>query len=94
MAPSGFGKRFPARDAALTRSLAANVKSLRKAKKWTQDDLAARADVEQAAVSLVENGRANPTLLMLENLAAALGVDFLELFQGRRPRRGGKSDKS
>jgi transcriptional regulator with XRE-family HTH domain len=36
--------------------------------------------VEQAAISLIENGRANPTLLMLEALARALDVGFVDLF--------------
>jgi transcriptional regulator with XRE-family HTH domain len=30
-------------------------------------------------VSLIQNGRANPTLLILEDLAKALGVDVPEL---------------
>jgi transcriptional regulator with XRE-family HTH domain len=88
MARSGFGKRFPARNSAIAKALASNVRRMRKDRRWTQDELAAAAEVEQAAVSLIENGRANPTLLMLENIAGALGIGFLELFEPHsRPRR-------
>ena len=55
------------------------MKRLRKEKGWTQNALAAEVEIEQAAVSLIENGRANPTLLILEDLAKALGVDVPEL---------------
>jgi transcriptional regulator with XRE-family HTH domain len=80
MARSGFGKRFPARDSAVAKALALNVKRFRTAKGLTQDQLAAEVDIEQAAVSLIENGRANPTLLNLESISVALGVDFRDLF--------------
>jgi len=90
MAQSGFGERFPARDSAVSKALALNVRRLRKERGWTQDDLAAETKVEQAAISLIENGRANPTLLMLESIARALDVAFIELFAAparqRRPK--------
>jgi transcriptional regulator with XRE-family HTH domain len=90
MARSGFGERFPARNSAVSKALAANVRRLRKERGWTQDDLAAETKVEQAAISLIENGRANPTLLMLETIARALNVPFIELFAApvrqRRPK--------
>lgn len=69
MAKSGFEKRFPARDSGAAKTLAANVRQLRKEKEWTQDDLAAEIGIEQGALSLIENGRANPTLLVLEAIA-------------------------
>jgi transcriptional regulator with XRE-family HTH domain len=90
MARSGFGERFPARNSAVSKALAANVRRLRKERGWSQTDLAAETRVEQAEISLIENGRANPTLLMLESIAKALGVAFMELFAAsprqRRPK--------
>ena len=68
-------------------ALAQNVKPLRKKRSWTQDDLAAYAQIEQMAVSLIENRRANPTIEQLEKVAAALGVRFIDLFQASRARR-------
>jgi transcriptional regulator with XRE-family HTH domain len=90
MARSGFGERFPARNSAVSKALAANVRRLRKERGWSQTDLAAETRVEQAAISLIENGRANPTLLMLESIAKTLGISFIELFAAaprqRRPK--------
>jgi len=52
-------------------------------KGWTQDDLAAALEIEQTAVSLIENCRANPTLQTLEAIAACFGIRFVELFESR-----------
>lgn len=89
MARTGFGSRFPTRDSHAAKLLAANVRRLRKERGWTQDDLAAEAKVEQGAISLIENARANPTLLVIEDIARALTVRFVELFDDRRIRRSG-----
>jgi transcriptional regulator with XRE-family HTH domain len=86
MARSGFGKGFPARDSAVSRTLAANIRRLRQERGWTQDDLAAAANVRQAAISLLESGRA--TLLMLETVVNALDVGFVDLLRApAKPRR-------
>lgn len=88
MARTGFGKRFPTRDSAAVEALARNVRRLRKEKEWSQDHLAAEVEIEQNAVSLIENGRANPTLLVIEGLASALGVSLAELLEPvAKPRR-------
>jgi transcriptional regulator with XRE-family HTH domain len=87
MAKSEFDKRFPPRNSVVSDALASNIRRLRQDKKWTQGELGDKADVKQGAISLIENGRANPTILMLENIAKALGVDFEQLFQNIRPRR-------
>jgi transcriptional regulator with XRE-family HTH domain len=83
MARSGFDQRFPARNSQASKALARNVRRLRKEKGWTQDELAAKLKIEQTAVSLIENHRANPTLKMLEAIAACLGVRFVDLFDTR-----------
>ncbi|MET4278817.1 MULTISPECIES: helix-turn-helix transcriptional regulator [unclassified Bradyrhizobium] len=74
-----FRKRFPARDSAAVRSLAANLRRLRKARDWSQDQLAAELEIEQNAVSLLENSRSNPTLLLVEQIAELFGVPVSEL---------------
>jgi transcriptional regulator with XRE-family HTH domain len=62
-------------------ALAFNVRRLRKALEWSQDQLAAEAQIDQNAVSLIENGRANPTLMVVEEIARALGVRLPELLE-------------
>lgn len=82
MAPrSGFGKRFPARNSQTAKALGRNVRRLRKERGWTQDELAAKIKVEQTAISLIENSRANPTLRTLEALATAFKILFIDLFK-------------
>ncbi|MBC9879926.1 helix-turn-helix transcriptional regulator [Bradyrhizobium sp. INPA01-394B] len=83
MARSGFGERFPTRSSQIAKALGRNVRRLRKDRGWTQDELAAKLNVEQTAVSLIENARANPTLETLEAIAVCLGVKFAELFEAR-----------
>ena len=67
----------------MAKALARNVKRLRKNKGWSQGQLADKLEVEQTAVSLIENCRANPTLATLEAIATCLGVRFVELFETR-----------
>jgi transcriptional regulator with XRE-family HTH domain len=83
MARSGFDQRFPARNSQVAKALARNVRRLRKEKGWTQDELAAKLEIEQTAVSLIENARANPTLQTLEAIAACFSVRFIDLFEAR-----------
>jgi transcriptional regulator with XRE-family HTH domain len=52
---------------------------LRKARDWSQDQLAAELEVEQNAVSLLENSRSNPTLLLIEQIEKVFGVGVTEL---------------
>jgi transcriptional regulator with XRE-family HTH domain len=75
-----YQERFPNRGSRAAVALASNIRRLRLAKGWTQGELAAAIKVQQPAISHIENGRANPALLFLEDLAAALGVPFVELF--------------
>lgn len=74
-----FRKRFPTRESAAIRGLAANVRRLRKAREWSQDHLAGELDIEQNAVSLLENGRSNPTILLVEQIARVFEVRLSEL---------------
>ncbi|TWI76474.1 DNA-binding XRE family transcriptional regulator [Bradyrhizobium huanghuaihaiense] len=74
-----FKDRFPARKSVAIRTLAANLKRLRKLRGWSQDTLAREARVDQNAISLIENRRSNPTIVAIESLAKALGVAVAEL---------------
>jgi transcriptional regulator with XRE-family HTH domain len=83
MVQSGFGERFPTRAARAVQLLARNVKRLRKVRNLTQEDLAAAAEMEQQAISLIENARANPTLLALNAIASALHAQMADLFDAK-----------
>jgi transcriptional regulator with XRE-family HTH domain len=61
--------------------LAWNLRRLRVAKKLSQESLAVDADVDTSYVSRLENGLENPSLGLVERLAAALGVQFNDLFK-------------
>ncbi|HEV7692465.1 MAG TPA: helix-turn-helix transcriptional regulator [Hyphomonadaceae bacterium] len=61
-----------------------NVQRLRRAKELSQEELAARAEVHQTYLSGVERGRRNPSVLVLERIAKALGADIEELVKRRR----------
>lgn len=61
-----------------------NVQRLRRAKDYSQEELAHRADIHQTYLSGVERGRRNPSIQVLERIAKALSVDIEEFFRRRR----------
>ena len=62
-----------------------NVKRIREKKGLTQERLAEISGFSQQYISGLEQGRRNPTIITLYELAASLGVSHLELV---RPVRG------
>lgn len=58
-----------------------NIRKTRLAKGWSQNELAARAHTERSYLSLIETGQKNITLLMLQELASALGMKPLDLLK-------------
>lgn len=68
-------------------ALAYNVKRLRVRRGWSQEELAAIAgEMRQAVISQIETGRANPTMVTLEQIAAALEVRVYDLLKPPRAR--------
>ena len=65
-----------------------NVQRIRKKKGLTQEQLAEISGFSQQYISGLEQGRRNPTVVTLYELASALGVTHLELV---RPFRGGRT---
>ncbi len=59
-----------------------HIKELRKAKKMTQVELAAHAEISRSYLADVEAGRYNPSLETLSKLAQALNVEVSALFKG------------
>ncbi len=76
-----FEERFETRSSAVVKSLAWNVRRRRTERGWSQEKLAGKCKSEQQSVSLIESGRANPTIMMVESLANALDVPFTDLFE-------------
>ncbi len=62
-----------------------NLRLQRQRRKLTQEQLADKAGMSVAYVSLLERGERAPPLYTLEQLAKALRVEPLELLQQRRP---------
>jgi len=67
-------------EAVLVR-LATRLFALRTALKLTQEELAARAGLDQASISDIENGDANPTARTIGRVASGLGVDASALLE-------------
>jgi transcriptional regulator with XRE-family HTH domain len=83
--------------AGATHRLAREVFDLRKAAGLTQRQLAAKSSVQQADISRIEAGDANPTLATIAALAYALGAELaLEPSRARKaaPRRRVKKQSS
>ncbi len=58
------------------------LKALREENEWTLEDLAKKAKVTMAYISLLERGKKeNPSLAILKRLAKALGVSVSELLE-------------
>lgn len=54
--------------------LGANLKRLRTAKGWSQEQFAFEAGIHRTYISDLERGARNPTVSVLEKLAICLGV--------------------
>ena len=67
-------------EAEILGRLGARVAVLRRLKKWTQLQLAERAELPRSYVADIEGARRNPSLRTLMRLAAALGVTLRDLF--------------
>jgi transcriptional regulator with XRE-family HTH domain len=62
-------------------ALGQTLRGLRNKRKWSQTDLALRADVDRNYISLIELGRNSPSVRMLFRLCDALNTipsDFLK----------------
>ena len=65
----------------MRRLVGINVKRLRLGKGLTQEQYAVKSGLAQQYVSDLENGKKNPTLTTLHQIAEGLGVEVVELVQ-------------
>jgi transcriptional regulator with XRE-family HTH domain len=63
-----------------------NVRRLRERKGLTQEQFAEISGFSQQYISGLEQGRRNPTVITLYELAAALGASHMDLLMPRRRR--------
>lgn len=61
-----------------------NLRRLRKEREISQEDFATDSGFDRGYISGVERGVRNPSVLVLERIAAALEVDISELFDSRQ----------
>src|SRR5437660_2582946 len=64
----------------LNRRIALRVRGLRAAQGLSLDALAGKSGVSRSMISLIERGETSPTAVVLEKLAAGLGVLLASLF--------------
>jgi transcriptional regulator with XRE-family HTH domain len=64
----------------LNQRIADRVRELRAARGLSLDALAGKSGVSRSMISLIERGESSPTAVVLEKLAAALGVMLASLF--------------
>jgi transcriptional regulator with XRE-family HTH domain len=80
------------KESTLNLRIAERVRELRSAQAQSLDGLASRSGVSRSMISLIERGESSPTAVVLEKLAAGLGVPLASLFDGPgavRPTSGG-----
>jgi len=67
---------------ATLKKLGSKIAEIRRKKGLSQEDLAGEAEIDRSYLSELENGLKNPSLLVLEKIAQALGLKLQELFKG------------
>ncbi|MBR1907455.1 helix-turn-helix transcriptional regulator [bacterium] len=63
------------------KKLGYKIRILRKEKKYSQEMLAEKADLNRVFIGLVERGTTNITVKNLESIANALDINIKELFE-------------
>lgn len=64
-----------------------NLRRLRKEREISQEDFATDSGFDRGYISGVERGVRNPSVLVLERIAAALQIDVSELFDAHQASR-------
>jgi transcriptional regulator with XRE-family HTH domain len=69
----------------LRRTVAGNLRRIRRERGWTQEELAHRAGLDRNYVGMLERRENAATVDTLERLAEALGIDATELLRTDDP---------
>lgn len=65
----------------IRRQVGLNVQKLRRERGWSQEELAFESGLHRTYISGIERGVRNPTILVLEEIAQALGVHAASLLE-------------
>jgi transcriptional regulator with XRE-family HTH domain len=65
----------------ICKTVGANIRRLRVAHRLSQEELAFRVNIQRGYLSQLERGQRNMTLLVLQEIATALGVRPTELLK-------------
>jgi putative transcriptional regulator len=65
----------------LKKAIGQRIVQLREAKGWSQADLARQLGKDRQAIEKLENGKVNPTLYSLLEVADALGISLSKLVE-------------
>jgi len=84
----------PSRNQSLIEALALEVKVRRRELDLTQEDLAARCELDRPFISLIEVGKKQPTISVLYRIAVALELTFAEFCERVDVRYGKLSRRS
>lgn len=68
--------------AAVLEELGSRIREKRRARGWTQEELAAKADIDRSYIGGVERGERNLTFTMLCDICKSLGCDVAALTAG------------
>lgn len=71
------------------RAIGPRVRELRRGRRLTTRELAARADVSGSLISQIENGKVQPSVLSLRRIAGGLDVPMAEFFRDPKPQAAG-----
>jgi transcriptional regulator with XRE-family HTH domain len=63
----------------IRKKLAENIKKIRQSKNMTQGDVCRLTGMDRAYISSLEAGKRNPTIVNIEKIALALGVEVSEI---------------
>lgn len=63
------------------RTLAANLRAMRRMRGWRLDDLASRSGVSRGMLQQIETGRTNPSVATLARISATLGTSIGHLVE-------------
>lgn len=61
------------------------IRQLRKERKWSQEELALRANINRTYIGELERGEKNATVDILAKVVSALEITFEELFRHIQP---------